>query len=303
MSARLTALNLLLRTVGRPLLKRTKTPERARRDFDLAARWIFLGPRTNASRRVIAGVPVLDVRPPSASGDAVLLYFHGGGYITGNAASHLPMVGSIAGKAGLRAVLPDYGLAPERPFPAAFEDALATWNGLRNEGTDARRIVLGGDSAGGGLALALLAHLLAAGERPAGLFAFSPWTDLTLGGETLRTNARSDLILPVERIEELRTMVAPQADLADPRLSPLFAGFEGAPPVYLQASRTEILLDDTLRIERRLRNAGVDTQVDLWPDAPHVWQLFRSWIPEADEALDRTAEFVRRCLKVSIPQA
>jgi acetyl esterase/lipase len=303
MSARLSFLNLALRSVGRPLLKRTKTPQRARRDFELAARLFFRGPRRHAEARILSGVPVLDVRPPGAKSDSAMLYLHGGGYITGSASSHLPMVGSIAAKASLRAVIPDYRLAPEHPFPAGFQDAVSVWRGLRDEGIAANRIILAGDSAGGGMALALLAHLLSRGECPAGLFAFSPWTDLTLGGQSLKSNAATDVILPVERIKELRALVVPDGRMDDPRLSPLFADFDGAPSVYLQASATEILLDDTLRMERRLRSSGVETRVDLWPDAPHVWQLFRGWLPEADDALDRAAAFVRDRLTVSSRQS
>lgn len=303
MSARLSILNAVLRSVGRPLLRRTKTPEQARRDFDMVARLAFRGPRRTASAMEIDGVSCLDVRPKGSTREGVLLYFHGGGYITGSARTHLPMIAHLAGRIGCRAVLPDYRLAPEHPFPAFFEDAIAVWNGLRSEGVNATQILLGGDSAGGGLALALMANVLGEGERPAGLFAFSPWTDLTLSGASLRENAESDAILPAERIEELRSMVAPGHRLADARLSPLFANFAGAPPVYMQASKTEILRDDTLRIEARLRESGAEVQVDLWPDAPHVWQLFRGWLPEADDALDRVSGFARRGLRSSFPQS
>lgn len=302
MSLRLTILNVLLHRIARPLLKRTKTPERARRDFAIAARFVFRGPRSGAVRVDRGGVPCLDVRPPGSGDGPVLLYLHGGGYITGSARTHLAMVGALARQAGLRAVLPDYRLAPEAPFPAAFEDALAVWDALCAQGVAPGGILLGGDSAGGGLALALLSHVVTRGERPAGLFAFSPWTDLTLTGGSLSENAHLDAVLPVERVEELRSMVAPGADLADPRLSPLFAAFEGAPPIYLQVSKTEILRDDTLRLERRLKDAGVDVRCDIWPDAPHVWQLFRVWVPEADEALVRVAVFAETCLKSSPPR-
>ncbi|RZW09465.1 MAG: alpha/beta hydrolase [Rhodobacteraceae bacterium] len=303
MSRRLRLLNALLRGVCRPFLKRTKSPERARRDFDIAARVIFRGPRGSSSRRAIGGVPALEVRPTGSADAPVLLYFHGGGYIAGSARSHLPMVGHLASAAGIRTVIPDYRLAPDNPFPAAFEDALAVWSGLLSEGVAANQIVLGGDSAGGGLALALMARLLQTGDRPAGLFAFSPWTDLSCGGASLVENADRDAILPVERIRELRGMVAPDSDPKDPRLSPLFAVFDGAPPVYLQVSESEILRDDTLALASRLEGSGVDTRVDTWPDAPHVWQIFCGWVPEADEALDRAAEFIRSRIKVSPPRS
>lgn len=303
MSARLAFLNALLRSVGRPLLKRTKTPERARRDFDLSARLVFLGPRRDARRTRLGGVPCLDVRPGEDVTSPVLLYLHGGGYITGSARTHLPMVAHIARRAGLRAVLPDYRLAPEHRFPAAFEDAQAVWAALLDSGVPPGHILLGGDSAGGGLALALLADVLNSGQKPAGLFAFSPWTDLTLSGASLRENAAKDVILPVERIEELRALLADDDDMADPRLSPLFADFPDAPPVYFQASETEILRDDTLRMANRLRDAGAPVRTDLWSDAPHVWQLFCGWLPEADDALERVVVFAADCFRSSSPRS
>ena len=303
MSARLAVLNALLRSVGRPILRRTKTPKRARRDFDLTARIVFRGPTADAVSDQIGGVPCLDVRPSQANENGVLLYLHGGGYITGSARTHLPMVGHIARRTRMRAVLPDYRLAPEYPFPAAFDDALAVWKALLVNGVRAEDVVIGGDSAGGGLALALLSNVLKVGQRPAGVFAFSPWTDLTLTGSSLAENASKDPILPVERVEELREMLASENELADARLSPLFADFSGAPPVYIQASESEILRDDTLRIADRLREAGAEVQTDLWPDTPHAWQLFRGWLPEADDALERVAVFAEKCLKSSSRQS
>lgn len=303
MTARLAILNAILRSAGRPLLKRTKTPERARRDFDLTARLFFRGPRRNTTRVRIGSVSCLDVRPDNPKWSGVLLYLHGGGYITGSARTHLPMIGHVAHRIGCRAVLPDYRLAPEHRFPAAFEDAKAVWDALLDSGLHPVKIVIGGDSAGGGLALALLSDVLKSGHRPAGLFAFSPWTDLTLSGASLAENAEADVILPVERIEELRGMLADPGELADPRLSPLFAEFSGAPPVYFQVSDTEILRDDTVRMADRLRAAGADVSVDHWPDAPHVWQMFRGWLPEADDALERTAVFIEDCLRSSSPRS
>ena len=153
------------------------------------------------------------------------------------------------------------------------------------------------------MALALLVELLARGVRPAGLLAFSPWTDLTLSGPSLDENASRDAILPVERVKELGDLVAPGGNLADPRLSPLFGSYDGAPPIYLQASESEILRDDTLRLAERLSAAGVDIRADLWPDTPHVWQIFLGWISEAAEALDRAVAFADEGLRASHQQS
>ena len=297
MTWRLAALNFGLRTFGRPVINRTKSAACARRELTLTSRLFFRGSRGHAARRELGGLWVQDIAPPGADGEKVLLYFHGGGYVAGSSRTHLPMLGYLARKARIRAILPDYRLAPEAPFPAAFDDAVAVWQGLRDEGVAAERMILGGDTAGGGLAMALLSHVLAAGERPAGLFGLSPWTDLALTGQSLAENARLDAILPGERVEELRDMVAPDIDPTDSRISPLYAKFEGAPPIYLQVSETEILRDDSLRMAERLREQDVEVLVDTWPDTPHVWHLFIGWIPEADESLDRVADFAQSCFK------
>jgi hypothetical protein len=165
----------------RPALARARDPARERARFDRWAARVFPPPRDLRVTEIALGRSALRLDPPRA-GAGVILYFHGGAYLTGSPRTHAGMVGVLARRAGVAAVLPRYRLAPEHPAPAAFDDALAAWQALRGQGVAARRIVLGGDSAGGGLALALLAHLCRAGEPPAGAFAFSPWTDLTLHG-------------------------------------------------------------------------------------------------------------------------
>lgn len=308
MSRRLALLNAGLKTVGLPLLRRTKSPEQAAREFAIAARILFRKP---AGLRIDRGEVPGPGRPLSMatiSCGAVrprgtVLYLHGGGYVSGSAATHRGMIGRLSALAGVSVTAPDYRLAQEAPFPAAFEDAVASWEAMLAAGHLASEIVLGGDSAGGGLALALLSELCRRGTPPAGLFAFSPWTDLTLAGDSLKANAGSDVILPATRVAELAVIVLGGTDPADPRISPLYAEYPGAPPVYLQASRTEILLDDTRRMAGRLRRKGVAATVDLWADAPHVWQIFDGWIPEARAALERAAAFVSRCLKQARPPA
>jgi acetyl esterase/lipase len=187
--------------------------------------------------------------------------------------------------------------APEAAFPAAVEDALAAWEALRAEGWPAGRIALGGDSAGGGLAFALLHLLLAAGAPPPGcVVAFSPWTDLTLRGASLSRLARRDAFLPVARMGEIRDLYLAGADPRDPRASPPLGRFAGAPPVLIQASRAEILLDDARLMAGRLEVDGAAVTLDLVPGAPHVWQAYHGWLPEAAAALGRAADFVARHL-------
>ncbi|MDP2085482.1 MAG: alpha/beta hydrolase fold domain-containing protein [Gemmobacter sp.] len=287
MSLRLEGLRLFLRAVVRPRLARTVEPGAARRDFLRGAALLpappFLlclpGP---IGHRITAG-PVRE--------DAVILWFQGGAYVAGAPATHTAMLGRLSRLSRLAVVAPDYRKAPEHPAPAAFEDAVAAHAGLIAQGWAPGQIVLGGDSAGGGLALALLADLCARGLWPAAVITFSPWTDLTLGGASLRQFARTDPLLPAERLAEAVALVRGALDLADPRLSPLFARFDSPPPVLIQVGSDEILLDDARRMAARLQAAGGAVTLQDIRRAPHVWQMFDGYIPEARAALRAAARF------------
>ena len=291
--SRLTILNFGLRYIGRPLLARTKSPQQAEMDFRRTARFAFLRPRNLTFERLDGSLARITCGPVDDS--AAILYFHGGGYVAGSAWTHRAMLGRLSLLAGVPVFAADYRLAQDAPFPAAFEDARAAWNKLQ-EDLSADRIVIGGDSAGGSLSLSLLASLLHDGIRPAGLFAFSPWTDLTLSGASLTTNAATDAILPRARMDELGDTVLQGADPADPRISPLFADWSNPPPVLVQASDTEILYDDGRRMVERLQQAGGDATFEPWSNCPHVWHIFDGWIPQARTALQDTADFTNRCL-------
>jgi acetyl esterase/lipase len=294
MSLRRSALNLALRLMEKPYLARVRDPAHLRRGFERKARVWFRPPRgSRFETDRCGGVPVLWALGPGVSrqdGPAIL-YFHGGGYVFGSPATHRAMLAQLSGLTGLPACLPDYGLAPEHPFPRAVEDGLAVLSALRNHRGG---VILGGDSAGGGLALAILGEALQqGGPRPAALFGFSPLTDLTFSGESLRRNARADTILPATRTGEMAHLYLQGADPKDPRASPLFAAFTGAGPVWLAAGDTEILLDDTRRMTARLRAQGVPVTETLRQDLPHVWPIFHGLLPEADETLRDLAEWIR----------
>lgn len=291
MSLRLTLVTALARAVVKPAMRRQTTAGQARCAMETAARLLLRDPPGTLAAPWGDGGLRLSCGPVAPRG--LILYFHGGGYIAGSPATHRAMLARLSRRAGLTAVLPRYPLAPERPAPAAFDAARAAWDRLLAEGHRPGEVVLGGDSAGGGLALALLSHLCRAGTPPAGAFALSPWTDLTLGGRSLLLNAGRDPLLPVGRIGDLRAMVQGALDPADPRISPLFADFPGCPPVFFQAAETEILRDDTLRMAERLRGQGARVTLDLWPEGIHAWPLAGRWLPEAGAALDRIAAFLR----------
>ncbi|MCO0637362.1 alpha/beta hydrolase [Lutimaribacter sp. EGI FJ00014] len=226
----------------------------------------------------------------------VLLYLHGGGYFAGSPHTHKRMVARLARMTGLRSFLPAYALAPEHPVPAQLNDAVAAHAHLLDLGYAPCDIILGGDSAGGGITLALLARLCQAGQPPMACFAWSPFCDQTFSGGSVRENARSDHFFPADRVHDLAAMILGDTPADDPRASPLFADFPGCPPVLLQASDKEILRDDASRMADRLRGFGADVQLELWPGAPHVWQIFDGWFPEARDAIANTAGFIRRHL-------
>lgn len=277
------ALNGWLRRIERPKMARG-TLQQLRRNLETSARLLFHPPRGSRIAPVdLGGVPGLSVTGPGAGGPVRILYLHGGGYVFGSARTHSAMLAQLSKRSRMPAVLPDYRRAPEHPFPAAFEDALAAYLGLAEQPGD---LLIGGDSAGGGLALALLAEILRRDlPRPLGVFAFSPLTDLTFSGRSFRENAARDAVLPAERASELAGMYLAGADPKDLRASPLWADFTGAPPVWICAGDTEILLDDTRRMVERLRAQGVDVTARIERDLPHVWPFFHHVLPEARATL------------------
>lgn len=294
LSLRARLVRSVLRTTVKPLLARMHNPLLARKGFALTAGLLFRDPAfAHSLPWPIAGSPGLRISGTGAGGQGAILYLHGGGYVAGSPATHRAMLARLSQMTGLEVFAPDYPLAPEHPAPAQSVAALAAWTALVALGHRPRNIVLGGDSAGGGLALALLSQLCRDGRPPAGLFALSPWTDLTLSGPSMLGNARADPILPARRAPEAVALVRGGLPPDDPRLSPLFAEFPGCPPVLLQLADTEILLDDSIRMAEKLRGAGTQVTLDLWPGLPHVWPLLAGWLPEADQALQRIASFVR----------
>lgn len=252
MSLRLRLMRGLMRRGVKPLLARLGHVGGARTGMVLAS-LLFPLPFGVAARREAGGVPALWIVPQGGAAGPVLVWFHGGAYVTGSAFTHRGMLGRIARAAAAEVVAPDYRLAPEHPFPAAFDDGLAFLQGL---GRPMAEVILGGDSAGGGLAAALAAHLCARGDVPAGLVLLSPWADLTLSGASLKTKAGRDPLLPAVAMAPVVEMVRGSHDASDPRLSPVFARWSQAPATLIQVGSTEILLDDSLRLASAFRAAG-----------------------------------------------
>ena len=280
------------RRIAKPFLARTAGPIAARRAFERMARAGLRRPPFLVHLTAKGSPPIHWISCGQPRQRGVILYFHGGGYVAGSPETHAGLVGRLSRLSELRVAVPAYRLAPEHPAPAAFEDARAAHAALLARGYRPDEIALAGDSAGGGLALALLSDLCARGLRPACVVGFSPWTDLSGASPSLHENAARDPILPVKRLDELVGFVTGGLSPADPRLSPLHADFDAPPPVLLMVGSTEILRDDSVRMARHLRAAGGAVRLEIWPDAPHAWPLFDGYLPEARDALRAAAAFI-----------
>jgi len=274
------------------MLQRTGTPQKAAADFARCARLGFrVPPYLCHLTEICDGLKLHWISVGQVDPDRVILYLHGGAYLSGSGDTHCALVGRLSRLSGLRACVPDYRLLQDAPFPAAFQDACAAWDMLRARGYAPRDIVLGGDSAGGGLMLALLSHLTRRGEVPASAFALSPWTDLTMSGATL--GCETEALLPIDRMTEVVDLYLEGADRKDPRASPLFARFNAPPPVLIQVGAQEALADDARRMTRALQKAGGAVTLREWPTALHVFQILDGWLPESRIALSEVARFIQ----------
>ncbi len=235
---------------------------------------------------------------PGSDASRVLLYFHGGGYCSGSILSHRRLVTEAGRAARARTLAIEYRLAPEHPFPAALDDTLAAWSFLRQAGIAAGHIVVGGDSAGGGLTIALINRLRKAGEfTPGCAWLLSPWTDLTLSGSTLVTKDAVDPIIHRAYLAELIEAYLPAGvDRKDPNVSPLYADLKSFPPTLIQVGACETLLEDSTRFAAAAGSANVDVTLEIWPDMIHAWPMWNAHLEPGRQALARAGEFVRRHL-------
>lgn len=234
------------------------------------------------------------VRTPAVSEDRTVLYLHGGGYALGSPHVYRDLTSRIGRAAGARVLVPDYRLAPEHPFPAAVEDALTSYRWLLAGGASPDRIVIAGDSAGGGLALAVLVALRDRGQPlPAAGICQSPLVDMEGTGASMDTRAEIDPLLSRQAVQQIAAAYLAGTDPRNPLAAPLHADFAGLPPLLIQVGEREVLLDDALRVADRARAAGVDVTLQRFDGMPHVFQMFASFLPEARDAIQRIGSFVR----------
>lgn len=241
----------------------------------------------------VAGVPCEWISHLTSRQDRVLMYLHGGGYVFGGEGSHRDIGWRLARAARMRVLMVDYRLAPEHPFPAALEDATGCYRSLIGEGIAPQNIALGGDSAGGGLCVALLINLRNLGmPLPGSCVLLSPWTDLSMSGDTMGRNASLDPLLSESILEKMAGCYLGEHDRKAPLASPLFGDVSGLPAIYIQVGSREVLKSDAERLADKIREAGGEVMLEVWPGMFHVFQIFAARVPEGRQAIEELAQFL-----------
>ncbi|MFI5400697.1 MAG: alpha/beta hydrolase [SAR324 cluster bacterium] len=299
LSWRCRLLNGVLRAFVKPKLARGMSPAWTRRWLSPSrGPWVRIPRGLDARAESAGGVPGewLEHQRSSAEADRVIYYLHGGGYVWGHPRMYRPLNAALALGTGARVFCPEYRLAPEHPLPAARDDALAGYRWLLSRGVPSSRMIVAGESAGGGLTLTLLLALRDAGvPLPAGAVALSPWTDLACTGESLAANDRSCAMLAAAAIRSAAKLALGNLDPTDPGASPLYGDFHGLPPLLVLVSEDETLRDDALRVAERAGAHGVDVTLRIARGVPHAWPYYQGIIPEAREAARTMTAFMREC--------
>ncbi|KDR86568.1 esterase [Agrobacterium sp. TS43] len=238
----------------------------------------------------LGGVAAEVITAPGASKDRVIYHFHGGGWVAGSPSSHLGMLGELSRAAKSQVIVLDHSKAPEHPFPASYDESIRGYEALRALG---KPFAISGDSSGGGMALNLLAYASSKGHKDArAALLISPWADLTLTLPSLTQLAERDPMVNASAMREMVEAYVGNHDLKDPRISPLFADMHGFPPLLIHVGSDEILLDDAIEIDRKVRAAGGESHLEVWPEMLHVWHIQTATLPQAHDALQRAGEFL-----------
>jgi len=285
--------------VGNPLAGERPAAE-MRAGLEAMAGTFALEPDVRVEPVTLGGMAAEWITSAAVSPGHVVLYLHGGGYVVGSLNTHRDLAARLGRAAGARVLAIDYRLAPEHPHPAAVDDATAAYRWLLAQGVAVDHLAVAGDSAGGGLTIATLIALRDLDvPLPTGGVCFSPWVDMEATGESMRTMVNDPMLSRALTLHFARFYLG-TTDPRTPLASPLHAELRGLPPLLIQASRDEVLLDDATRITEKARRAGVDCELDLTDEVPHVWQIFAGILPEGQQALDRAGAFLRRRLGLPV---
>ena len=240
------------------------------------------------------GVPAEWIDDEGGNRGSVVLYLHGGGYVAGSIDSHRNLTGHLTRAMGCRVLALHYRLAPEHPHPAPLQDAVAAYRWLLDEGYPADKVMIAGDSAGGGLVMATLLSLRDAKVAlPSCAVGISPWLDMEAKGDSMQTRAAADPMITKVQILQIADLFLGGSDPKDPLAAPLHGELGGLPPLLIHVGDAEVLLDDSTRFAAKAKAAGVDVTLEVWPDMVHVWHASAGYVPESDQAIARIAEFAR----------
>jgi acetyl esterase/lipase len=287
------AIRALLSSKPRPV----GWPERRKRLDEVGSVWPVAND-VKLSPVDVNGLPGEWCVIPGSDPSRVLMFFHGGGYCSGSIVSHRRLVTEAGRAAGVRTLAIAYRLAPEHPFPAAYDDAFKAWRFLRDQNIPGAHIAIGGDSAGAGLTLSLTSRLRDAHEElPGCVWLISPWTDLTMSGSTLTAKETVDPIIHKQYLNELAdAYLPPGTDRKDPRVSPLYADLRGIPPMLIQVGSDETLLADATRLAAGAGEADVSVTMEIWPHMIHAWPLWNAQLEQGRRALANAGAFIREHL-------
>jgi monoterpene epsilon-lactone hydrolase len=276
-----------------PLAGLTIQEQRAAMESDFTQ--LPLAPDVRYEAVNAGGVPAEFVSTPESDEGRIMYYLHGGGYVIGSISTHREMASRLARAAKARILLVDYRLAPENPFPAAVEDSVGGYKWLLSSGVKPGRVVIAGESAGGGLTAATLVALRDAGEPlPAAAICVSPWVDMEAIGESMVTRADVDPFVQKDALLEMARTYLGGTDPRTPLASPIYADLKGLPPLLIQVGTAEVLYDDARRLAERAESAGVEVVFEPWEDMIHMWHSFAAMLPEGQQAIDRIGEFVQK---------
>ena len=293
-SFRSTILRMMIKYYLAPKFHAEKSIDTQRKMLEKLTKWDRLPPKTRVDKVQFNGLSAEWVSAGNVIEDHTILFLHGGGYSTCSTDTHRELAAHISGASCARVLLPDYRLAPENPFPAALEDALSAYRWLVANGHSSKNISIAGDSAGGGLSIAAAIALRDDGDpAPASIACISPWTDLAMSGDSIKTHARIDPMLKYETLRQMASYYCARNDPCTPLISPLYADLKGLSPLLCQVGSDEILLDDSIRIVKKAKNEGVDATLKIYDRMWHVWHLTVRIMPEAQSAIEELGHFIR----------
>ncbi|MCU4424522.1 alpha/beta hydrolase [Acinetobacter sp. WU_MDCI_Abxb74] len=284
-----------IRTTLRPALS-PKIPVKLQRFCSDAASAIVRGPRGyKTQKQSIAQVPTLHILPKSTKNGLGILYLHGGGYVVGSSKSHSKLAAQIGHAAQAQVWLPEYRLAPEHPSPAALEDVISVYKALLAQGQNPKKLVIAGDSAGGGLSLSTAIAIRDSGlPLPAALVLLSPWIDLSLSGKTMKTHATQDAMLSESWLSWCAKNYCGQKPATDPSCSPLYADLTGLPPVLIHVGTEEVLLDDAKRLAEQTGKYGIPMSFKVYDQVGHVFQFHAGILKESDDSIEHIGQFIHK---------